>query len=424
MAKISLTIDKNYAADWKVFAGIRELLANAKDADEDGFKMTVQHFPKTDRLEITSAGIYVDPAKLLILGKSDKGDGRHRGRFGEGFIIGTLALEREGLPVSFRNGDASWTISFEEPDAGHPLAGNSLMTFRSRKLSVREADFVVTVGNMPTIVWDTLKKLFLFIEEPPVDSVIRVDGCRVLLEEERKGQVFSRGVFVRKFDDLTCGYDLDNLPLDRDRRFVDEWDLHHKLGAAWKTACDANPEFAAPRIYNMAKTGGAEAQHFKWHADEKLLKNVRERFTGEHGNDAVPVATMTQAREVEAVGGKPAMVSEVLRELLEKSGLSAEGAKKALEGQVEQRHLPSDLTDVERVVVDHLGNVVKDIAVVTFKGEKAACRLIDGDKVVGVDRRALLGSYKTLLRQVVAAEAKRRSVEPFDLLLEHLAQPL
>lgn len=421
MAKVSLNVDKNYASDWKVYAGVRELLANAKDADEDGHKMTVEHFPRTSRLEITTASIYVDPAKLLILGKTDKGTGNHRGRFGEGFVLGCLALMRAGLDVSFRNGEHSWSISFEEPDDDHPLAGNQLMTFRSRKLAVREADFQVTVENMPTEAWEVLKKMFLFIEEPRGMDTLQLDTGRLLLAEDRKGQVFSRGVFVRLFDDLACGYDLKDLPLDRDRRFVNEWDLHYKLGALWQEACRKAPSLAAPRVYDMAKANTPEAKQFKWHTDEQLLKDVRERYEAEHGTDAVPVGTMREAKEVESVGGKPTMVSEVLKELLEKSGLSAETAKRQLEGQVDARFTWSDLTTTERIIADRLMAVVPDFTVVQFKGDKAACRLIDGDAQIGVDRRLLTGPYKDLLKQAVATEARRRKVEPVDVLLAHLS---
>jgi hypothetical protein len=42
--------------------------------------------------------------------------------------------------------------------------------------------------------------------------------------------VFSRGIFVRTFEDLACGYDMNSLELDRDRNALNEWDLHYKLG--------------------------------------------------------------------------------------------------------------------------------------------------------------------------------------------------
>jgi hypothetical protein len=421
MAKIPLTISKNYCADWGVFQGIRELLANAKDADEDGHKMTIEHYPRTSRLEITSAKVYIDPAKLLVLGMSDKTPGQKRGQFGEGAVLGILALMRKGCDVSFRNGDLSWSVSFEEPDPGHPLAGNELLTFKSRQLATREQDFRVEIENIPTEVWDVLKKLFLFITPAAKAETLETPNGTLLLNPEYQGQVFSRGIFVRKFQNLSCGYDMKALQLDRDRRFVDEWDLHYKLGRIWKDACDAHPEIAAPRLYDMAKSGAIEAQNVKYHTDDKILKDVRERFEREHGPSAVPVATTAAAKDLEEAGGKPAMVNDVLRELLEKGGLTVENAKKQLEGQVDQRFVPSDLAPDEHAPFARLCEVVPEFILVTFKG-KAACRLIDDEKKVGLDRRLLKEPFEKALKTLVNIEARRRKVEAVDILLEHVAR--
>ncbi len=419
MAKIPLTISKNYCSDWGVFQGIREMLQNAKDADEDGHTMTIEHFPRTSRLEITSAKVFVDPAKLLVLGESDKGMGRKRGQFGEGFVLGCLALMRKGCDVSFRNGDHSWNVAFEQPDPGHPLAGSELMTFKSRALAAREQDFRVEIENIPTNVWDVLKRLFLFVTAPAASETLETPHGTLLLNPDYVGQVFAKGIFVRKFENLTCGYDLVGLTLDRDRRFVDEWDLHYKLGQIWKDASNTYPSLAAPRLYDMVKTGTVEAKHVKYHADDKILKDVRERFEKENGASAVPVSTMAEAKDIEDAGGKPTMVNDVLKELLEKGGLSLEKAKTQLDGQIEARFTPYDLTGDEQVALARLLGVVPEFIIVTFKG-KAACRLIDDDKKVGLDRRLLAEPFNKALKSLVNTEARRRKIEPFDILLEHV----
>lgn len=421
MAKIPLIIDKNYCFDWGVWEGTREFLANAKDADEDGHAMTVEHFPRTSRLEITSARVHVDPAKLFILGKTDKRDGSARGRFGEGFVTGSLALLRKGCDVSFRNGDLSWTCSFEEPDAGHPLTGNELMTWKSRQLSIREQDFRVTIENIDTAVWDVLKKLFLFITPPSKIETIETSHGTLLLNPAYEGQVFSRGIFVRKFDNLSCGYDMNGLTLDRDRRFVNEWDLHYLLGKLWQDACATHPARASARFYEMVVDGKAEVAQAKYHADEKMLKDVRDRYEKEHGADSVPVGTMAQAKDVEEAGGKPTMVNDVLKELLEKGGLSVETAKKALEGQIEARFTPHDLAGDEQIALARLLGYVPEFIVVSFKG-KSACRLIDEDKKVGLDRRLLGEPFNKALKALVNQEAKRRQIEAIDVLIEHAVQ--
>jgi sulfur carrier protein ThiS len=422
MAKIPLAIDKNYCSTWGVFEGCREFLQNAKDADEDGYKMTIEHFPRTSRLEISNAHIYVDPAKLLILGKSDKTPGEKRGQFGEGFVLGTLALIRKGHDVKFVNGDLSWTVAFEQPDVGHPFEGQELLTFKSRKISVRETSFKVEVEGITTDIWAALRKLFLFLDPPkPADTHETQQGT-LLLAPELVGKVFSRGIFVRQFEDLSCGYDMKHLTLDRDRRMVDEWDLHYKLGHLWQEVCKLQPELAAPRVYEMAKANAAEVRNLKYHADEKLLKSVRDRFEAEHSVDASPVTSMAAAKEAESIGAKPVVVSTTLKELLEKGGLSAETVAAKMEGTVEARFAPADLTLEEREAVDRLEQVVPAFAVVTFRGTKFACRLIDENSLVGVERRMLTEPFKKLLTSAVAVEAKRRGVMPLDVLLEHVAR--
>jgi hypothetical protein len=422
MAKIPLAIDKNYCASWGVFAGVRELLQNAKDADEDGYKMTIEHFPRTARLVVTNANIYVDPSKLLILGKSDKMPGQKRGQFGEGFVLGTLALLRKGHDVKFTNGDLSWTISFEQPDVGHPFEGQELLTFKSRKVSARETDFKIEIDNIPIEVWNELKKLFLFLDPPKAADILEMSSGTLLLAPARKGQVFSRGIFVKVFEDLACGYDMKFLELDRDRNALDEWSLHYKLGSLWQEACSQKPALAAPRVYEMAKADAAEVRQLKYHADAKLLKHVRERFEEEQGPDASPVTTMAAAKEAESVGAKPVVVSNTLQELLEKGGLSAATVAARMEGTIEERFAPGDLTREEWVALDRVTPFLPSMSVVTFRGTKAACRLINEDKIVGVERRLLSAPFKELLTSALTAEAKRRNVQPLDILLEHVAR--
>lgn len=420
MAKIPLSIDKNYCSDWGVWQGIRELIQNAKDADDDGYAMSIDHYPRTARLEIVSRGVYVDPAKLLVLGRSDKAPGQKRGQFGEGFVLGCLALMRKGCDVSFRNGDLSWTISFEEPEPPHPLAGNELMTFKSRQLVAREQDFRVEIENMPTDVWDVLKKLFLFITPPASADTFAVQGGTLLLHPDYVGRVHARGIFVGNFKDISCGYDLEHLQLDRDRRFVDEYTLHYKLAQMWKDAIDKHPDVAAPRVYDMAKANAREARSLVYHADDKILRSVRERFQGEHGDNAVPVGTMAEAKELEELGGKPAMVNDVLKELLEKGGLTIEGARKDLEGMIDARFVPGDLDSDELRTFLRLCTVVPEFLLVQFHGDKPACRLVDGDAKVGLDRRLLKKSFKQTLKLLVGTEARRRKVDPVDVLLERI----
>ena len=427
MAKIPLTIDKNYCSGWNVWHGIRELLQNAKDADEyDEHPMTINHFPRTNRLEIVNANVQVNPAHLLVLGKTSKGDGRYRGKFGEGFVLGVLALVRSGYDVKFRNHEMSWSVSFEAPDPDHPLAGNELLTFHSRKLPTREPDFVVEIHGVPTEVWDELKKLALFIEEPKAAETIKCHSGTLLLNEAYKGRVFVRGLFVRAFEDLECGYDLSHVQLDRDRQMIDEWQLHYQLGDLWTQACIAD-QILEQRVYEMTKTGKSEVRHLHYHADQKLLSSLKCQFEKEHGEGAVPVATSVEAKEVTKVGGKAVVVASTLKDLLAPMGLSAEATKKKLEGTVTRRWAPADLAigpDADEEAYEKsckLEQILPNTVVVTFGSETPACHLIDDRRIIGVDRRMLDKPFKDVLASALVEEAQRVGKTPLEVLIAHVS---
>lgn len=425
MSKIHLTIDKSYCANWGVYQGIRELIQNAKDAEEyDGKPMIITHYPRTNRLEIVSKGVFVQPANLLVLGKTSKGAGNQRGKFGEGFVLGVLALMRKECHVSFRNGDLSWTVSFEMPDTGHPLEGNELLTFKSRAIVNRENDFWVQIEGINAEAWNILRTKFLFLEPGDPAHRIETEHGALLMDAPRKGQVFVRGIYVRSFEDLSCGYDLPNVQLDRDRQMIDEWHLHYALGNLWTLAAKAGAEDVATKVYTMAKANAPDTRQIRYHADDKLLANMRRHFEKEHGDNAVPVVNNAEADVVTKKGGKATVVSAVLKELLEKSGLSIDAASRRLDSVVERRwtseEVASDDTNAWYEMIC-LEKYLPSLLVVDFKGETPNIHLIEEDTVVGVDRRCLNWPSRQLLARAIEVEAKRLGIAPFDVLINRLA---
>lgn len=63
--------------------------------------------------------------------------------------------------------------------------------------------------------------------------------------------------------------------------------------------------------------------------------------------------------------------------------------------------------------------VVPEFLVVAFKGTKACCRLIDGNKTVGLDRRLLSEPISAVLRLLVSTEASRKGVDAVEILLRY-----
>lgn len=418
MAKIPLTIDKNYCASWNVFCGIRELLQNAKDADDDGHAMTVEHLPRTNQLVITNANISVDPARLLILGQSNKTPGQQRGQFGEGFVLGTLALLRHGHAVKFTNGALNWNVAFEKADANHPFAGTELLTFTSRKLAYPARDFRITVENITTEVWEALCPLFLFLVSPGEADTVQLHTGTLLLAPMYKGQIFARGIYVRAFPDLEYGYDMQHLALDRDRNALDEWKLHYELGRLWQEACRNNPERMSNLVYHLAKRDAPEVRSLQYHADAKLLQHLQTHFTTEHGTNAVPVNSMSDVRDVEQLGAQPVVASPALTDLLAKGGLSRTSALARQAGVIEVHFRYDELTPAEQAVVTRLTPFAPELAIVAYRGNATECRLIAGDSTVGLNRQLLGAPLRKILTAVLPVEAQRRQVAPVDAWLD------
>lgn len=421
MSKIPLIIDSGYCDGWGAWEGVRELVSNAKDAEElnPRHAMEIRHSKKTSTLVIRTRSVIVDPATLLVLGKSSKRGREVRGRFGEGFVIGCLALTRAGHPISFRNADLSWRCLFENADSDHPLAGNELLTFYSRTVTPTQ-DFELSIENVTEEVWEAMRQLFLFMTPPPKEDVVLVDQGSLILTPERKGMVFARGVFVKRFQNLNCAYDLREIALDRDRQMIDEWRLGDALSDLWASVLSKQPEQLARRAYDMVKDNADEARHFRYRTDDRLVNAMKVQFVAEHGEDTVPVTTMDEAKAIEDLGARPVVVNSTMKELLAKTGLSAEGAKAALEGKVAARLLPSQLSDAERAVLNIVDVLAKSYVVVEFRGQ-AACRMIDEDTLLAVDRRVLALPPAEILRKVAQAEAKRRCVEASVVLADVLA---
>ncbi len=426
MSKIQLTIDPGYCEGWGAWEGTREMVSNAKDAEELNPQnaMEIRHKEPLSQLQIKTKNVTVDPAKLLVLGQSSKRGRDVRGRFGEGFAIGCMALTRAGHPVSFRNADTSWRCSFERVEDG-PLVGQELLTFYSRNITPT-ADFVVTIDNITKDVWDAMRPLFLFLVPPPTEETVSVDRGTLILSESRRGMVYARGVFVRRFEKLECGYDLRDIQLDRDRQMVDEWTLGTSLSDLWASVLSGHKDIKqaqdalARRAYDLAKGGSDESRHFRWRTDDRLIKHMKAQFIAEHGEDAVPVSTMEEAQEIEDLGAKPAVVNSTLRELLAKTGLSTEAARTSLEGQVQVRLLPSQLTDAEKKASRSIDVLSKHYIVVEFRGQ-ATCKMIDEDKLLAVDRRVLAQPTADILRKIASTLAKSRGTDAANLLADALA---
>lgn len=421
MSKIELSLTTDYCPSWGLWEGVREHIQNAKDAEEFLEKpMTIDYTPKTGLLRITSFGVTLNKS-VLLLGKSDKRDGRNfRGFHGEGLKTGTLALVRAGYTVTIYNDDEKWT---PELAASDQYNGEVVLVFNTRKLKNISPNFVVEISHIDQAVWLALKERFLFLSPPHVDEIHRFSQGAILLNEKYKALIYVKGIYVGRVNGLEMGYDLDNAELDRDRRVIDAWDLQWRLGQFWQEALKDNPELHGATAYRLLRNDALELRGLKHHADERVAKALRKELEKAHGQ-VVPVADEYMAREIEALGGKPVIVGPTLTEIMEKSGESAAKMAVRLRAVPKTFHPTNSLTTVELAM---LGCWVYpiipsvDVEVVDFHDSTMDALLLDGGKI-GVARSALNNYPETLVKALAIQEANRRGYRAEDVLAEVLVR--
>ena len=440
MAKIPLSITEDYCKDWKVWEGVREILQNYIDAHDDGYAGEVQYFPRTQKLVVTNRNVVLDHRVLLLggtQGKSASARGKHR----EGMKIGLLALVRAGLEVSIYNGSEVWRPAIElwnptkkdiaetdGEDVELPESPARILMVNTRKLGVPRKDFTVELEGLPPEVWEALRKRFLFITKPNDAETVRVTNGRILLEEAYKGSIFSRGIYVCTVEDIECGYDLDNLDLDRDRRLVNAWDLRYKLSNLWESVIRQDPERFSKRLYKMVKENTEEGKGLRsYSSDAKLVAVLRKELKEEHGGeDVVPVTNMRDAEELERMGLKPAIVDRGFKEILEKDGNTLERVKEKQRRGVKARVGLADLSLVERTALTAWVGKVTDltnVVVVEFNDPKVEVDLLAEEGILAVARSLLSAPSRSLVDAVTYQEARRRKCDVAQVFLDMLFPP-
>jgi len=345
MAQIEIGLSLDYVPDWGIWEGVREYVQNAKDAEEfDDHPMMIEYVERTETLRIVTAGVVL-PRKVLMIGKSGKRDGRNqRGKHGEGFDTGALALIRAGLRVTIYNGDEVWTPAIEPSEK---YGGEPTLTFQIEDLRPAVEDLMVEITGLDQDVWFAMRKRFLFLTPPAPEDVHRFAHGAILLHDDYRALVFAKGVYVAKVQGLEMGYDLYDVELDRDRRVVDAWDLQWRLGQFWTAAIRDNPELHAGPAYRMLRNDALEMRGLRYHADARVAKALRGELEREHGTNAVPVLDEAMAQDIEGLGVRPIVVGPTVLDILEKTGETAAVLKERLRATPKEVYRLEDLDDRE-----------------------------------------------------------------------------
>jgi hypothetical protein len=317
MALLETSLSASYQTSWKPCDALREIIANAIDAQErDGHVMKMTF--KDGKLTVISQGAKV-PTSALLMGVSEsrKFD-KAIGEFGEGLPMALLTLVRWGHDVSIVNDDEKWEALLHHSE----VYGENILAVKTRQLRKSHGLFKVEVNGIPDYCYEEARNLFLQYHED-YDPTQRIgDGeSSILLQPAMKGMVFNKGVFVMKHPELMFGYNL-HTTLNRDRSIIDTWKLREVIDLLMtRTVENATPDelrsIAEAFIVNPDALEG-QTGYSDLSENDKVLSAVLDIWVEKHG-DALPVYDRVTANEAEQLGVDTVMTSRVLCDTLGRS---------------------------------------------------------------------------------------------------------
>lgn len=410
MAKIPLSIKTTYLPSWGVYEGVRELIQNARDAEvEHSAAMTVEYVGGVLRIENEGT---VLPHQALLLGHTSK-EGRSDtiGKFGEGLKLGVLALVRAGHSVKIRSGAEVWvpSITYSEVFQAEVLTFD-INGGRQDKNRVR-----IEVNGISPSMWLGMKGNFLFLEKKK-DTRISTPSGTLLLGEEYKGKVFVKGIFVQSLADLEYGYDLQSADLDRDRKMVESWDLQYRTRQVLTAALGLNSDLFAQFDTILQNSSSKETQNLDTHnvhsVPDEAVDYVHKNFVDAHGEDAIPVTTSEDSRDIEQLGARGVFVTRQHGAVLQRKMGALATIKDRLKKEVLAEH-PWDslsveeqhnLSDAVSLLDPVCGLTLAKVHVVDFRSEgMLGQRNLLSDGEISLSRKVLGDPDRTL--QVLIRES-------------------
>jgi hypothetical protein len=402
--KIELSIKTDYLPKWGVFEGIRELVQNGRDAEiEFDAPLEVKHRSLTQKLVIENSNASL-PHEALLFGHTTKTDKEELiGKFGEGLKLGSLALVRAGYEVKIRSGAEVWTPKIERSEKFNA----DVLVFYIEKGRKPRHRVQVEVSNVSKEEWDMMKPCFLFLNKAKDKLRMSTHYGALLLGKKHAGNIFVKGIFVERDPDIRFGYDLDrDVEIDRDRKMIARSDLNWRMRLIWQYSMEERNELVAEYMGALNENTGDVAGLDSYGASqlpEAVKEKVADNFKERHGDDAVPVSTVAEGKEVEHLGKKGVLTAtRPLLAVLEETFGNVDQIKAALANEAMNFYGWSDLTLEEQVTLETAIALIngvepfslEEIDVVDFRSDDRGGIFKSGR--VQIARKVLLDRDETL----------------------------
>jgi hypothetical protein len=344
---LELTINTDYVRSWEVWEGVRELIQNAKDADDMGYPMTVDHVTNTQQpmLRIVTDGTTLDRSHLLLGTTTKAGRADQRGEFGEGLKLAMLVLTRLGYTVRCRTGEEQWIPKLDHSEAfDSPLlkVDCSPVTYRNK--------IQIDVIGIDAEAWESVRERCLFLADKRKKlECIDLGDDQILTGDDSIGLLYVKGIFVCKLPGRHFyGYNLWNVQVDRDRRIADPWDLKYEISRVLNEA-SSKDKIEISDMYQMLMEDGFEesAAVATGYRSGDLASQLAEHFEQKHGDNAVVVKDTAESADAAHHGMKGVVVGRNLQQTIERVRGDYESRKRDRATDHKDTFSFEDLTEAE-----------------------------------------------------------------------------
>ena len=378
--KIELSVKVDYLPTWDAYCGVRELIQNAKDATvEFNATMEVRYRKETQTLAIENEGCVL-PHEALLIGHTTKAQRSDTaGKYGEGLKFGSLALIRAGHSVKIRSGSEVWIPSIQKSEKFNA----DVLVFDIEKGRSNKNRVQVEIGGIEPEAWEQMQKCFLFLLKAEELNKICIETSygSLLIGEAYVGKLFVKGIFVQIDSNMKYGYNFNDAEVDRDRKMVAKWDLQYKCRLIWSEAANKRPDLMGvfvtmldQQAQDLDGIDNYSAQYLPEQVKAEVVRSFQER----HGQDALPVSTLSESKDIEHLGRKGIVASKSLRAVLETKLGTVDQVKVNLKREVVRVYSWCEIGETERANLETsiaLINKVSpltlnDIDVAEFRDEK------------------------------------------------------
>jgi len=354
--------------DWSPVKAAVELIQNYLDERDKGHDGEIKH-TRGDKLIIRNQGTTLGSEHVPLGATTKRGEDASRGQFGEGMKLAFLSLLNHDRTVKVRSGSERWFPKMA-PFDGY---GDEPILYLDRR-SINHVNHVeVTIAPFTGEEYDKLVSRVLALRDD-VEAHHARRGS-LLTDESSRGKLFVKGLYICRLSEVTgnrqdvfeYGYNLKKIELDRDRRMADPWSVKREIRDLVVDLVDAEA-IETRDIYNIMMSGKGEASILASEFAYSLADRLASHFRDKHGDNAVPVTSVSEALQAGHFGRTSVEVSPEVHRTITAELDSMEDVQEKMSEDIKHTYNLDELYDAE---VDNLRMIhdlmeLNDVHVVDF----------------------------------------------------------